>query len=80
MIYLIIVILILELNVMMSSGTHYSRTGRGWSTLTFAVEQEVLHIVAERNVHVAAIELAGQAAAVEWRDGVGAVRGRKQPL
>lgn len=54
---------------------HWSsaRQGRGWSTLTSAVEQEVLHVVAERNVHVAAVELAGQAAAVEWRDGVRAV-------
>lgn len=40
----------------------------------------MLHVVAERNVHVAAVELAGQAAAVEWRDGVRAVRGGEQPL
>lgn len=43
---------------------------RGWTTVTFAVEQKVLHVVAEGNVHVAAVELAGQAAAVERRDGV----------
>lgn len=40
--------------------------------LTSAGEQEVLHVVAEGNVHVAAVELAGQAAAVEGSDGVGA--------
>lgn len=44
--------------------------------LTFAEEQEVAHVVAEGDVHVAAVELAGQAAAVEGGDGVGAVRGR----
>lgn len=32
-----------------------------------------MHVVAERNVHVAAVELTRQAAAVEWRDCVSAV-------
>lgn len=48
--------------------------GRGWTKVTFAVEQEVLHVVAEGNVHVAAVELAGQAAAVEGRDRVRTAR------
>lgn len=36
--------------------------------LTFTVEQEVLHVVAEWNIHIAALELTGQATAVEWSD------------
>lgn len=42
----------------------------------------MLHVVAEGNVYVAAVELAGQAAAVEGRDGVRAEREveKKQPL
>lgn len=48
-------------------------TGAPWRrALTSAVEQEVVHVVAEGDVHVAAVELAGQAAAVERGDGVGA--------
>lgn len=33
-----------------------------------------MHVVAERHVHVATLELAGQAAAVEGRDGVSTVK------
>lgn len=54
-----------------------ARQGRDSTAVTFAVEQEVLHVVAEGDVHVAAVELAGQAAAVERRDRVRAVRGGK---
>lgn len=37
--------------------------------LTFAVEKEVLHVVAEGAVHITALELTRQAAAVEWGKG-----------
>lgn len=37
----------------------------------------MLHVVAEGNVNVAAVELAGQAAAVKWRYGVRTARGEK---
>ena len=42
--------------------------------VTFTVEQEVLHVVAEGSVHVATLVVAGQAAAVEWRDGYSPVK------
>lgn len=44
--------------------------------LTSAGEQEELHVVAKGNIHVAAVELAGQAAPVERSDGVGAAGSR----
>lgn len=40
----------------------------------------MLHVVAEGNVYVAAVELAGQAAAVERWDGVGAAPGEETDL
>lgn len=44
----------------------YSRSG----ALTFTVEQEVLHVVAEGAVHIATLELTRQTAAIEWAIGV----------